>query len=328
MQELDLKERELDLKEKSLSYRERLLSQDRILNRQAGMQHYEPPRTHFVDTDHKLTINTFSGLENRPKHESSLEEWKAEIRSIVASGAHSARAITQAMRQSLKGPARRIIVTLSPTATISEILQSVEDIYGNMSSKHTVYREFYTAHQWERETVADWGLRLEDIMQLLQTKRNINEGEKQEMLRETFWRGLANKEIKSALRSAFESKESFEILRRKARAEEHELTLPERQKAMVKQQQVHTAAVSDKKHDVVTANEKKQDETMKLLLKRIEDLEKKLEEKESQRGSFGFRRGQGGSYRGYRRGGYSKNGTQERAQSKPEGSTKETPLNK
>ena len=61
MQELDLKERELDMKEKSLSYRERLLSQDRLLDRQAEMQHYEPPRTHFVDIDHKLTINTFSG---------------------------------------------------------------------------------------------------------------------------------------------------------------------------------------------------------------------------------------------------------------------------
>jgi len=47
---------------------------------------------------------------------------------------------------------------------------------------------------------------------------------------------------------------------------------------------VHAAAVSDKKQDVATASEMKQDEPMKLLLKRIEDLERKLEEKEKQRG--------------------------------------------
>jgi len=103
------------------------------------------------------------------------------------------------------------------------------------------------------------------------------------MLSETFWRGLANKDIKSALKSAFDSEESFEILTRNTRAAEHELTLPERQKSKVEQHRIHAAAVSDKK----------QDETMKLLLKRTEDFERKLEERET-RGSFGFRRGQGG----------------------------------
>ncbi|XP_053390050.1 trichohyalin-like [Mercenaria mercenaria] len=109
-------------------------------------------------------ISPFSGDEAKPKSEVTLNEWKAEIRSLIATALYPEKIITQAVRKSLKGQAKKVLLNLDPNARAEEIIERTEDIFGDMSSKQTIYTEFYTASQKPDESIADWGLRLEEIL--------------------------------------------------------------------------------------------------------------------------------------------------------------------
>ena len=56
---------------------------------------------HFV----KPYITPFSGIDPVPKNESSFEDWRIEIRSLIESGEYSDYEVTQLIRNSLKLPA-------------------------------------------------------------------------------------------------------------------------------------------------------------------------------------------------------------------------------
>lgn len=69
--------------------------------------------THFV----KPYVNTFSGTEPVPKNESTFEEWKMEIEYLIKSKGYHEVTVKQAIRNSLKGQARKVLVTLGPNVT-------------------------------------------------------------------------------------------------------------------------------------------------------------------------------------------------------------------
>ena len=83
--------------------------------------------------------------------------------------------------------------------------------------------ECYTAEQEYNESVAEQGLRLEELIQQATFRFRITREQKDDMLKEKCWRSLYDKDIKNTTRSSFENKDSFEIIRRKARAEEREI---------------------------------------------------------------------------------------------------------
>ena len=98
--------------------------------------------------------------------------------------------IGQAIRKSLRGPAKRIIQT-GPTATVEEIMERLESTFANVATGMSVMQEFFTASQKQEESVAAWALRLEEIMQNAIDKGQIKEEEKDDLLRDKFWRSKA-----------------------------------------------------------------------------------------------------------------------------------------
>ncbi|XP_060565290.1 golgin subfamily A member 6-like protein 22 [Ruditapes philippinarum] len=214
----------------------------------------------------KLIISQFSGSDPKPRSESSLEEWKREIESIIATKLYKEHVVAQAIRQSLRGQAKKVLINLSPVATPIDIVSRVEDIFGDLSSQQIIFTEFYTAEQKPEESVAEWGLRLEEILLLASTKRFIPEKERKEMLKDKFWRSLYNIDIKNATRTSFESSDSFEVLRRKARAEENEIKVTKQRRQTVQHNQMSTVE-KDNKEDII-----------KQLMKKMENLERQLEE--------------------------------------------------
>ena len=65
----------------------------------------------------KPYINFFSGTEPVPKNENNFEEWKVEIECLRKSTVYPEYIVNQALRNSLKGQARRVLFTLGPEAT-------------------------------------------------------------------------------------------------------------------------------------------------------------------------------------------------------------------
>ena len=84
------------------------------------------------------------GKPKLPHFDGSLfDEWKLEVKSLLESDMYSEFIITQAIRNSLEGTTRKILLTLRASATAREIMDKLEDIYGNLRSGDSIIHEFY-----------------------------------------------------------------------------------------------------------------------------------------------------------------------------------------
>ena len=96
-----------------------------------------------------------------------------------------------------------------------EIVNRLQRVFGYVASCDAVIEEFYTAEQGQDESVADWGIRLEDILQKAIDKGHVIETGKNDTLRRKFWRALYSQELKNATKIHFEMIKDFELLRQK-----------------------------------------------------------------------------------------------------------------
>lgn len=106
------------------------------------------------------------------------------------------------------------------------------------------------------------------------------------MLKTKFWRSLYNTELKNATRVHFESIDSFELLRRKVRAEEYEMAINKTatEKSLKAEEKTQSSASSTVKVNSINKVEAQQqsiqqDQNTKLLkdlMKRLESLESRM----------------------------------------------------
>ena len=172
--------------------------------------------THF----YKPNIIQFSGVDPTPKNESTFESWKNEVESLRSRNILPDYIAGQYIRNSLKMPARNTLMTLGPLASSQEMLDKLTSVFGNVASAQSIMQEFYTAVQQPQESTAMWSLRLEEIAQRLSEKSPMTTEQKNEMLRERFWRSLYDTDLQNATQVYYHQITSFEELRSKVRTEE------------------------------------------------------------------------------------------------------------
>ena len=80
----------------------------------------------------------FSGED---KSETSFEVWKSDVKCAIREGTCSDALILQAIRTSLKGKARSLLLTL-PNATPTEIIAKLEGVYGNIYPTEQLIQQF------------------------------------------------------------------------------------------------------------------------------------------------------------------------------------------
>ncbi len=90
--------------------------------------------------------------------------------------------MAQAIRKSLRGQAKRVVIPLGTLATVDEMLTKLETIFGNVASGETILQSFYMANQRSDESVAAWGLRLEEILQVAVKKGHVDSAKRDGML--------------------------------------------------------------------------------------------------------------------------------------------------
>ena len=224
----------------------------------------------------KPYISQFSGVEPTPKNESTFEAWRLEIKSLRSSNMFPEYMVTQAIRNSLKVPARSTLLTLGPRASSEEILHKLESVFGNVASGQSIMQEFYTAVQQPDENVTMWSLRLEEILQRVAEKSSISAEQKNVMLRERFWRSLHSTELQNATQVYYHQTKDFEELRRKVRAEEYERFT--HKKALKDVNTVQGKTAQDRKetqHQSLTFNTDAQKREQELM-KKLDILEKQI----------------------------------------------------
>ena len=164
-------------------------------------------------------LANFSG--ETGKNDVRFDLWKYDVQCLREERIHTPDSIRQAIRNSLRGEAGRIVMRLGPKASVAEIMEKLECVYGTVEMGENLMSEFYAAQQKMGEDVTSWSCRLEDLMAKAQEKNSLSPETVNEMLRSRFWTGL-NQKLKDSSRHKYDTIKDFDRLRVAIRAIEHE----------------------------------------------------------------------------------------------------------
>ncbi|MCU7954523.1 MAG: hypothetical protein KZQ64_14205 [gamma proteobacterium symbiont of Bathyaustriella thionipta] len=191
-----------------------------------------------------------------------------------------------------------------------------------MSSRQILLQQFYLETQRDDESVADYSIRIENLLRRATVATELHESVRHEMLCSKLWNGLRDPLLKNSSRYKLEAVKDFNILRRDIRSIEQDLNTSRLTTEETKQFQQNVSTNStDRKIDNLV-------EQIKGLKSKLVSIEKKCEEANKRGGEVSSGsgsatsgssqstytpRGRGGSYhqrgsgrgRGWSRGGYS-----------------------
>ena len=245
----------------------------------------------------KLPI--FSGDETGAKLEISYEVWRFEARCLVSDGTLEDHLILQAIRASLRGTARQMLIPLGEKASISDVLKKLDTLFGNVSSAETVLQQFYTASQSDKESVTAYGCRLETLLQTAIQAGHVAKSSGNDMLRSRFWTGLRDDKLKSQTRHKFDSIRDFDHLLREIRAVEQEMISGAHPKKAQQHAVTANSGDSDQKIDKMADQMDKLLKKLKILEEKVDGVSSGATKSDSRQGGSGNGPGPGTGYGGY-----------------------------
>ena len=226
-----------------------------------------------------------------------FETWKYDLNCIIRSGAYPENAILEAIRLSLKGRARTVLLHLGERVGVLDILKELEGIYGSVASIESIKEQFYSARQESNETVADYSLRL--VQLLCRFNIPLNNDTKNDMLRNRLWSGLRDGDLRNASRYKFESVLDFNQLRRELRVIEQDLLnfkgTQQPEKRVIKSGkagQFTSPIESYRLHPQQEITDK-----MKQLNCRVENMERRMQDTQPSASEYNMERGKYQSYK-------------------------------
>lgn len=144
--------------------------------------------------------------------------WKQEVLCLQSEG-HNESTIRQAIRTSLKGGALKVRANVGLQASVKDILQKMDCVYGIVQPRDILLKKFYNATQDDNEDVATWSCRVQelydDAISTTDTEKN------DETLRTIFWSGL-RQPLKDITGHLFEKYNDFDGLLKVVRRSEQE----------------------------------------------------------------------------------------------------------
>ena len=163
----------------------------------------------------------FSGDTNT-KNETLYTQWQYEVMSLENDPSWSSAVIMQAIRRSTKGLAATLLHSLGINASVKQVLEKFDVVFGNVLSGEDLLQEFYTSKQKDGESIAEWSCRLEELAYQAKEKGVMLEAEFDNMIRHQFWRGISRLYVRTGIRHLFDSGAGYNKLVMTARALENE----------------------------------------------------------------------------------------------------------
>lgn len=180
----------------------------------------EPETEHTLTTRQGNYIPKISCFSGDGKHETTYDLWRYEVDCLIKEK-YAEGVIAQAIRRSLKGEAGSVLMRIGPDATICQILDKMESIFGTVERGETIMERFYSAKQEPNETTMSWSCRLEEIYRKAVIKGVARKEESNEKLRSKYWNGL-HQWIKDITGYKFDQILDFDELRKEIRLVEKE----------------------------------------------------------------------------------------------------------
>lgn len=184
-----------------------------------------PVFSHPATFSHVPKIPFFSGEVPVPKKELSYYEWRHEIRCLRRDPSITDSQMLQAIRSSLLGTPRKIVVSLGDSASIDDIFSKLDANFAEPSRKGVTMKEFFNTSQRHDETITAFGCRLESVLENVFEGGHLPRGAKNELMCERFWSGLNSDTLKSNTRHLLDSVHDYDHLLRDVRQVQKELQL-------------------------------------------------------------------------------------------------------
>ena len=154
--------------------------------------------------DRKLpSLVKFSG--GKAKGEASYRKWKFEVQELI-DGNCPENKVRRAIQKSLFGHAAEAFMSVSKETSVKEILEKFDKLYLPAKDVEQVYGIFYVAKQEANESLSEWYVRLETILNT--PSLQLTTEQKEKMLRSRFWKGLHSDQVKDGLRHKFDNNAS------------------------------------------------------------------------------------------------------------------------
>ena len=168
-------------------------------------------------TTHLPKLPNFSGDK---KAETSYDLWRYEVECLMRDNVKYST-ILQSIRRSLRENAARVLMRLGTEASIDDILQRFDSVYGTVEDNENLLSQFYSASQKDNEDVSEWSCRLEDLLNKVIQNGEIPPTNTDQMLRNMFWNGLSEN-FKDITGHIFKESTKFDDLRKAIRKVEQD----------------------------------------------------------------------------------------------------------
>lgn len=151
--------------------------------------------------DRKLpSLVKFSG--GKAKGEATYKKWKFEVKELIDGGCPE-RKIRRAMQKSLFGSAADSFMSVEKETSVNDILNKFDKLFQPSEDVEAIFSKFYSAVQESTESISDWYIRLESILDV--SSVGLSKEQKENMIRSRFWKGLAKEIIRNGLRHKYDS---------------------------------------------------------------------------------------------------------------------------
>lgn len=129
-----------------------------------------------------------------PKGEVTWETFKFEVEAVRTDNAFQEEQILTGIRRAVKGEAGDLIRRLGTTTSLDEVIKKLESTYGQIDSKETVLKKFYSCVQQGGETVTGYASRIEEFFAQACDLKALRRSDT-EVLKQVLYQGL-RKDIK------------------------------------------------------------------------------------------------------------------------------------
>lgn len=212
-------------------------------------------------------IPSFSGDEQMQKGEVLYKEWRYEVNCLTNDPEMTPGILVQAIRRSLKGTAKSVLIPLGENASVHQILRKLDNLFGEISTNGMIMQQFFNASRNTAESVTSFGCRLETLLQTAIDQGYMDNKAKNELLRHKFWTSLNYPELQAQTRHKYDTIKEYDILLREIRKVEKEINENKpKESAKVREKVQHQPIISDSLQNIE-----------KQLNEKIQQLEKKLQ---------------------------------------------------
>ena len=167
-------------------------------------------------------ISVFMGDSNKG-HGVDFDSWKFEVESLLRDATYSERVLAPFVRQSIRGEPSRLIQTLGPHASIHQLIHELEASYGTVQDGPALLQKAYNSHQEDQESAAAFGRRLKLLTYDACRRGGLPQSSMDTVLRQIYWRGLRDPEVRNACRHLKDTAGDFDHLVRLVRKGEQEV---------------------------------------------------------------------------------------------------------